>query len=113
MSDLSRQDLGGALAGSQLGQRIGQAIEGVERRWLLVAPAALEGLFGDARGRGGCDARDKGRVLDDALVALGGEEGVAGGGVFAKRLLGGEGVDGVCDAGVAEGGGGWFLGGLG
>lgn len=51
-------------------------------------------------------------MLDGALVALGGEEGVACGGVFAKRLLGGQRVDGVCDAGVAEGGGGWFLGGL-
>lgn len=52
-------------------------------------------------------------MLDGALVALGGEEGVVRGGVFAKRLLGGERVDGVCDAGVAEGGGRWFLGGLG
>lgn len=93
MSNLSRQNLRGALAGGQLGQRIGQAIEGVEGRRLLVAPAALEGLFGDTSGRGGCDAGDKGRVLDGALVALRGEEGVAGGGVFAKGLLGGERVD--------------------
>lgn len=51
-------------------------------------------------------------MLDGALVALGGEEGVGGGGVFAKGLLGSERVDGVCDASVAELGGGWFLGGL-
>lgn len=91
VSDLAVENLGSALAVGQLGQRIGEAVEGVERGSLgLGAAARLCGL-GDAGGGG--DAGDEGGVLDDALVALGGEEGVCCGGVWAERLLGGERVD--------------------
>lgn len=80
MSDPARK-LRLPLALGQLGKRIGQVVE--VRGELLAGTAAL-GL-GDARGG---DFGDKGRVLDDALVALGGEEGVGDGGVRAEGLGG-------------------------
>ena len=59
----------------------------------------------------GGDAGEERRVLDEALVFLGGDEGVGGLGVRAKELLGGQGMDLACQALVADGAGGGFLGG--
>lgn len=50
----------------------------------------------------GGDAGEEGGVADEALVLLGGEEGVRCGGAGAEELLGGEGVDLARQALVAD-----------
>lgn len=73
-----------------LRQRVSQ---GVEISSKLVPRAACPLLLADAGVRGGVDAGDEGGVLDLALVALRGEEGVVGQGALPMRLHGSEGVD--------------------
>lgn len=92
----------GALVGD-VGQGVGQPADvGAE----LVPRAAGAGAgLGYAPGVGGGvggDAGEEGGVADEALVLLGGEEGVRGGGPGAEELLGGEGVDLARQALVAD-----------
>lgn len=72
--DLAGEDLPAALSVPQLGQGVGQA---VERCAELVAWSAALGLCDSGRG----DSGDEGGALDEALVALGGEEVVGDVGV--------------------------------
>ena len=90
----------------QLRQRVAQAPEAGN---LLPRSSGALGYSGRrVLVGGGAHAGQEGGVLDEALVALGGEEVIGHGGVGAKELGGKEGVDLAGDALVAEGAGGGF-----